>query len=356
MDITIIGAGNGANALGADLTLKGHKVRLLKTSNAKMHSEHFEYLLSNNGEIYLREDGEVKKTKLDFVTKKFEEAIISTTELVIIFVQTNYHESVIKKISPFLLKNQIVLVEPGYLATPYFLECDRDDVIVAEAESSPIDCRINEPGYVDVLFRNVRNPIGIYPNEKSDLAMEKLNELSYNFKKLDSVIEAALHNPNIIVHTVGAIMSIPRIEYSKGQYWMYKEVFTPSVWNIVETLDNEKKQILEALKLKPETYLDKCLYRNSNDLSKNSQEVFFNYAQNSSPEGPFVSNSRYITEDVSQGLVLMEMLGNILEIDLPVTSSLIDISSSALNEDFRVNGRKYRNDLLRKFLKKNGAV
>ena len=57
------------------------------------------------------------------------------------------------------------------------------------------------------------------------------------------MIEAALHNPNIIVHTVGAIFSIPRIEYTTGEYWMYKEVFTPSIWSIVESLDKEKMEL-----------------------------------------------------------------------------------------------------------------
>ncbi|NMA65278.1 MAG: NAD/NADP octopine/nopaline dehydrogenase, partial [Clostridiaceae bacterium] len=48
MKISILGAGNGGTAVAAELSLKGHKVTLIKTSNA-MHDENFNYLLENGG-------------------------------------------------------------------------------------------------------------------------------------------------------------------------------------------------------------------------------------------------------------------------------------------------------------------
>ena len=52
-----------------------------------------------------------------------------------------------------------------------------------------------------------------------------------------------------------------------------------------------------------------------------------------------MSNSRYITEDVPQGLVLLESLGGLLNVKTTVCSALIDIASACLNTDFRKNGR-----------------
>jgi opine dehydrogenase len=284
-------------------------------------------------------DGD-KKTKIHKVTNSIEEAFSEDPKVIVLFIKTDYHEDIIKRISPYLKDDQIVLLEPGYLSTAYFLKhCKNHKLIIAEAQSSPLDCRIVAPGVVKILFKNERNPIGIYPISRMNEAENILKEFDYNFIILKSVVDAALHNPNLIVHTIGAIMSIPRIEYTDEDYSMYREVFTPSVWNLVEKLDNEKMNVLEALNLTRLPYVEACKFRNSKDLSLDAKEVFYDYAQNDSPTGPDVSDSRYITEDVPEGLVLLESLGEMLNIKTPVCTALIEVASACLATDFRANGR-----------------
>ena len=339
MDILIIGAGNGGTTVAADLTIKGNRVTLLKTSRS-IHNENYEYIKNHNNEVVFENGEEVTKCRVNMLTENFDEAFSFFYDLIIIYIQTNYHEALIKKISHYLQPNQIILLEPGYLSTAYFLKyCGEKNLVICEAESSPIDCRIVAPGRVKKLFQNVRNPIGVYPREKNNYAINILSKLGYNFTQLDSVVEAALHNPNLIVHTVGAIMSIPRIEFSKGNYSMYREVFTPSVWNLVERLDEEKMRILSVLGLDKVPYVDACKFRNSKDLSVNAKAVFFDYAMNHSPAGPEISNSRYVTEDVPEGLVLLESLGKVFDVETPVCTGLIDIASACLSIDFREVGR-----------------
>lgn len=169
--------------------------------------------------------------------------------------------------------------------------------------------------------------------------IQKLNKLEYNFVYLDSIIEAALHNPNLIVHTIGGIMSIPRIEYTDGDYWMYKEVFTPHIWHLVESLDAEKMDVLERIGAERLSYIEASRFRNFEDVTIDAKEAFFTYAENNSPEGPFVADSRFITEDVPEGLVLLESLGEMLSIKTPTCTGLINTASAALNVDFRENAR-----------------
>lgn len=51
MKIAILGAGNGGCGVAADLSLRGHDVTLIKTSNA-MHNENFNYLESEKGKAF----------------------------------------------------------------------------------------------------------------------------------------------------------------------------------------------------------------------------------------------------------------------------------------------------------------
>lgn len=336
MKITIAGIGNAGTTVGADLTQKGHQVTLLKTSRG-LHNDNYEFLVKNR-EIYVKDIDSSYRVKVENVTDNMKEALAGA-ELIIIYVQTNYHFDLIKRMKPYFEDGQVVLIEPGYLSTCYFMKYVKKDLTIIEAESSPIDCRITEPGHVQVLFKNVLNPYGVYPRKNQYKAEAVLKELGYPFMITKNVAEAALHNPNLIVHTIGAIFSIPRIEYTGGDYWMYKEVFTPHVWNVVEALDSEKMNILEKLGCERLPYVEACKLRNSLNRNENALDVFRDYANNGSPYGPNVPDSRYITEDVPEGLVMLESLGKVLNIDTPTTTGLINCASAALKINFRESGR-----------------
>lgn len=338
MKISVIGAGNSGCALAADYARRGHEVSLIKTSRA-VHDDNFAYLEANAGTMVLHEFGTDYVCRIQQVTRELD--AISGSEVVLLCTQTGYHRSVIERIVPYLKAGQVLLIVPGYLSTAYALNCGiPEGVIIAEGESNFIDGRISEPGHFKVGFRNVRNPLGIYPAEKKQQAVEILDRMGTPFTYLDGVVEAALHNPNMIVHTIGAVMSIPRIEATNGDYCMYHEVFTPSVWNMLEALDGEKMAVLAALGYEALPYTEACKFRNSLDETRPGKEVFMDYAaMPTRAKGPTSVNSRYITEDVPQGLVLLESLGKALKINTPVATALIELASAALMRDLRCGGR-----------------
>lgn len=343
MKVAILGAGNAGCAVAADLTLKGHQVTLIKTSHA-MHDDNFEYIRSHKGKMVLEEFGNTKIAYIDCVTRDLKK--ISENEVIIIYIQTNYHEKLIKKIIPYLRDGQLLLLNPGYLSTAYTIKHLRGankNIIIAEAESSFIDGRIIAPGIFRVGFRNVRNPVGIYPLYKLEEAKKILDKLDEKIVYLDSVVEAALNNPNLIVHTVGSIMSIPRIEQAEDDFCMYHEAYTrknQATWRILDALDNEKMQILDSLGMEKLSYVNACKYRNSLDDDYDAKEVFLEYAEmETRAKGPTKVDSRYISEDVPEGLVMLESLGKLLNINTPIATSLIEVASAALNRDLRREGR-----------------
>lgn len=341
MKIAILGAGNEGCALAADLSFKGNEVTLIKTSNS-INDEKFQYLVDNNGKIKLIEpSGEEKNTRIQCVTRDISK--INESDIVFIAIQTIYHEDLIKRISEYIKDNQIIIINPGYFSTAYFLKYCKKNISIVEAESSFIDCRVTENGVVSSFFRNVRNPIGVYPSKNKNLVKEKLDLLGFPLIYV-STVEAALHNPNLILHTSGAIMNITSIEKKKDEFCLYGEGFTEATLRILEALDSEKNNILKKLNLKEVSYYKACKFRNSLDDNKDAKQVFLDYTVVAKDiKGPSTIYSRYITEDVSQGLVMLESLGKYLNVSTPICTSLIDISSSALDIDFRAKGRNIEN-------------
>lgn len=350
MKIAVLGAGNGGCAVAADMAFRGLDVTLVKTSNA-MHDDNFEYLKSNGGKMTLIDFGvagsmnpnELEKIEkisvISDVTRDL--SVISNMDVIIIYIQTNYHEQLIKRIASYLVDGQILIINPGYFSTAYVLKhCKDKKITVVEAQSSFIDGRIIEPGKFKVGFRNVCNPLGVYPAKNVGLAKQVLDQLGFPFKYMNNVVGAALHNPNMIVHTIGSVMAIPMIDVMGDDFCMYHRSFTEHTWNVLEKLDSEKMDILEKLGFERLPYVEACKIRNSLDENLDAKEVFFGYASMPTrAKGPVTVDSRYITEDIPQGLVMLESLGKALNIKTPIATALIDIASAALGRDFRIEGR-----------------
>lgn len=350
MRVAVVGAGNGGCAVAADMAYRGIDVTLVKTSNA-MHDDNFNYLIKNGGKMTLIDFGDngcmnpedmEKVEKVGILSEVTRDlSIISKMDVIIIYIQTNYHENLIKRMAEYICDGQIVLINPGYFSTAYMLKyCGNKEITIVEAQSSFIDGRIIEPGKFRVGFRNVRNPLGVYPSRNLPLAKEKLDTLGFPFYYMKNVVGAALHNPNLIVHTVGSVMSIPMIDAMGKDFCMYHYSFTEHVWKILEELDNEKMNILERMGYDRISYVEACKFRNSLDDSQDAKKVFFDYAaMPTRAKAPTKVDSRYISEDVPQGLVMLEALGKSMNISTPICTSLIEIASAALGRNLRAEGR-----------------
>lgn len=341
MNITIVGSGNSGCAHAFCLARDGHNVSILKTSHA-LHDENFEVLKRQHG-IYGIDNTQDDKAKvfaaLDCVTRDPEEAF-KNADIVFVLTQSLQHEKVAQYIAPYIRNVKAVCIVPGNMGSVYFRRLLPSDIVVAEGESTVIDARIQEPGVVNILFRNVRNLLSCNPATDSEKGIRIFSSLFPTYCGCrTNIVESAMHNPNLVVHTIGTIMSTSRIEYSNGEFWLYREGFSPSIWNLIRDLDKEKNAVIEAYGGVACDYIECCKFRNEADLNKDAREVFDDYSQNGSPKGPATINNRYVTEDVPNGLCLLESLAAEKMIPTPVTSSLINIASSLLRQDLRSGAR-----------------
>jgi len=340
MKVTIVGSGNAGCAHAFKFKQRGHSVCLLKTSK-NVHEDNFSCLHKTKTLTGIDNTNQDKKmkVKLDKLTRNVPDAIAGA-DIVVVMVQTLYHEVVARKIAPYFKDGQMVIIIPGYMGSLYFKQYCTSNVIFAEGGSTPFDARLIEPGVIKILFRNVRNALAFLPALRAKGYLALADELTGRYKYLRmNILESALHNPNLIVHAIGAIMSTARIEYSRGEFWMYSEAFTPSILNVLYQLDKEKMDILETFGLERIPYFDACKFRNEEDLSLDSLKVFQNYALQGGPKGPDTVNSRYIYEDVPMGLCLMHSIGEKISVPTPICDGLITLAGALLQEDFWSKGR-----------------
>ena len=339
LKVAVLGTGNIGVAISADLSLLGHNdVYLIKTSS--ISSSVYDSIRANHNRVVLKENGKYAPVVLTDVSEDIEK--VTDCDVVFITIQSTYHESLIKRISKFLHKEQIVICICSYLSSLYFQKYCLSMPVIVETTGPYLEGRVDTndiPG--EIIFRVgcrlSRSPLSIFGSTNQEYCMNILHKLYKGFSDDYSPIESALLNPNMVLHTVGAIMSIPRIEYSEGNFCMYREAYTrknEATMKIMFGLDEEKKKVLAKL----------C--GRSIDIFKaggflgDPLESFYRYSESSDRAiSPTSVQSRYITEDVSQGLVLLESIAHHIGIQVPLTSSLITIASQALGVDFRSTGR-----------------
>jgi opine dehydrogenase len=311
-------------------------VNLLKLGST-LHCEHFA-ALKNNPTLRLKGIFGDHVCRLHIVTDD-PAAVIGQSEIILIYYVANYHEMIATRIAPYLRPQQLVYTCPGYLGSLLIRKHrtqfgSPDAIVFTEGETLPFTSRITAPGEVTITSKNVRHPIAVLPTAARDRARNLLAPVLGQVELRDSLIEVALHNPNLVIHTTGLLLNMSRVEDPARNFAMYRDGFTPSIWKLVEKLDAEKMAVLAALGHKPRTYFEEFLVRTFEDYSAiNPLDGFRHYA-GESPDGPFTVNNRYVTEDVPMGLGLLSSLGRHLNLATPVTNMLIQLAAVALGRDF----------------------
>ncbi len=150
-----------------------------------------------------------------------------------------------------------------------------------------------------------------------------------------SALHLALSNLNPIVHIPNALCNFTRME--NGEDWSNYGGITGGVARLLQALDAERVEVARAyaIELKPfkKHYEDSFGFPPEMSLAEMAAEL--HDRRNGLPRGPASTDTRYLTEDVPFGIVVLERLGTMSGCPTPVASAMITMTNAIYDRDFR---------------------
>jgi opine dehydrogenase len=335
--ICVIGAGNGGSAMAGDLTLAGHRCQLFEFSEYAANLGP----IQAQGGIQVTSIARTGFARIQIATTDLAEAV-DGADLIMVTTVALAHERVARELAPLLRGGEVVVLWPGSGGTlavrRVWDELGFDQrVLLAEGVTFPYCCRrLEGPGTVNI--HRVDGPamlLAALPATDTPAVLRALEgTYAHVVKPAATVLEPALYNANIIVHPVGALLNMGRIEHSGGEFYMYKEGITPSVKKVIRAMDAERQALFTALGYELYTY-DR-VFADCFDMT------FEEFAVTSS-KGPFSMQDRYVTEDIPMGATLTASLARKAGVPTPTYDCMIHLASVVNETDYAATGRSLEN-------------
>lgn len=349
--IAVIGAGNGGHAMAAYKTLDGFEVSLFELPRFENNIRH----VLDTGHITIEWPLRKETVPVHHVTTDIATALRGA-EIVFVVVPAFGHKTMAEACAPYVEDDQIIILMPGSGGSLEFANIFKaqgvdKDILLCECCTLPYGARLAKPGHVLIHIEAVTLPTGVFPAHRTDEAIARLQEVYPAIVPTANVLEAAINNPNPIVHPAATLLSATRIEYSGGEFYLYKEGMTPAVARVYEALEQERLALLDRLGLKLYHYasleargynLGETVEECHNRILNTSLDAAFgadSIEEGIQMKGPASMQDRFVTEDVPYGLVLLSTLGKLLDIPTPISDAIINLSGTINRIDYWAQGR-----------------
>ena len=337
MKVAVMGGGNGAHTIAADLTLKGLTVNLFEL---EQFADRMQKVFKTH-EIEMSGVAGSGRARLNLVTSDIV-AAVKDVEVVFIPLPGFAVRTYGKLLAPHLTGNQMVVLMPGTLSALEFRETLRAngndrDVTIAETGGLPFATRLIAPGMVKTFHIRSDMALAAIPGQEGGRVFNKIKEL-YSFSLKPTVVETGLGHLTPLLHPAGCLLNAGRIERSHGEFYMYEEGMTPAVVRVIEQIDLERLAIGKALGIRLPTGVDMMV--ESGYGPRGTLWESLNGSAGLTPvKGPDSLENRYVTEDVPYGLVAWASLGDAVGVDTPVMDALISLGSVIIGKDCWKEGR-----------------
>lgn len=339
--VAVLGAGNGGITAAADLKHRNKQVRLFELPRFGKNID----ALKRVGSITVAEKKGSFSVTPDLMTTDIEEAIAGA-QIILVTIPSFATEEFSRILAPIVDENQLIIFHcAASMCSWRFLQVAREMQVdkrfkVGELNTLAYGTRaFPEKGLVELGLRVGQLFFSTIPAANTTAFLEEAREIYDCIEPARDVWNVLLTNGNPEAHCA-CILNAGRIEYSKGEFWYYREGITPHTVNIMKAVDNERITLGRALGLELESGRTA---RAKRGYIKDDPDAPYDKLFNESPvfseiKGPLSVDSRYLVEDISNGLSMFSSLGKKLEVPTPVSDAIVTLGSTLLQTDFTKTG------------------
>lgn len=337
--VAVLGGGHGGHCMAAELALKGMPVRLFELPEfAGRMQPVFE-----KKEIRLSGIGLNGVARLETVTTQAALAL-DGVEMVHFVVPAFAQEAFFDAVLPHLRDGQTAVVWAGDFGSLRLAEKVRTgrpglQLTIIETHTLPYGTRLVEPGHVALLLTAPVVLASALPAAKNPEVIPALTATFPCVKPGGNAIAAALSNPNPMVHPPGSLLNVGRIQYTNGEFWMYREGITEAVARVIRDIYNELAAVAKAYGSELLCFEDRDFRTTASIMGASFQAPFDTTGVIASVKGPTSIHHRYITEDLPCGLVPASELARKAGLSTPLVDSIVHIGSAVCGVNFWKEGR-----------------
>ena len=339
LKFSVIGAGNGGQAIAGYLGLQGFEVSLYDRNLDKVEE------LKRLGGIFL--EGRLHGFgRLRRVTSDLREAV-EGTDVVMVTTVANAHKELAVQLSPFLKDGQIVILNPGRTCGALdFVNGLREAgcarrVYVAEAQTLVYACRQMTVGRVNVIGVKDEVLLSALPSTDTRHVLRVIGNAYGCFELSSNVLRTSLENIGAIFHPCVVLFNAATIERG-SEFYFYRDM-TPRVASFIERFDAERLAVGKAYGLNLMGVSEWISYAYKGTCGETLCERMRNNPAYYDILAPTSIYSRQLMEDIPTGVVPIMELGRAAGLEMRLFGAMVDVCSELLGVDFRKEGRTLAN-------------
>jgi opine dehydrogenase len=337
--IAVLGGGNGAHAIAADLARRGFEVSICE---APEFEASFSTTLERQGVTLIDLWGKEEFVQFDLATTDFGKAMEGANYIMFVLPAMG-HERFLDGAMPYLQAGQTLVIWAANYTALRFAKILHDSgkgnkVTFAEVHTFPWGCRMVERGVVRLFVEAWKLLVAALPISESDKVMSDLKEI-YPATRVENVLSTSMNNLNPIVHPVGSILNAGWIDTLGEDFRFYGHGTTLSVARGIEAVYQEVRAVANACGVRMLEYPEEAFFSKSTIMSYYCKAPFDKEGLVAQISGPSSMQARYIVEDTAYGLVPVALLARQFGVETPIINAVIGLTSVINKTDYWRKGR-----------------